>query len=126
MQRTPEPWGYLPDGDTILVNPDFQPALVTDGTKEPTNRISDEVDLEPIQALKTPAFWLLGLAFSLRFMVVNSIALHFIPFGNDIGLSPQTVAFVLALLAGLGLMGRLAVGGIGDIFNKHYLLAAWP
>ena len=69
MRRRPEHYGYLPDGD-------MEPAVIGHKTEEPV--------FAAREALRTRAFWLMSVAFSLRVLITGAVALHLIPFLLDI------------------------------------------
>ncbi len=122
MRHSPERHGMLPDGD--------QPAASkTDADGRQTN-VSDhgptseiEVDYTIRQALATPVFWFLALAFGMRQLVVSAVALHQIPFLIDIGVSQQTAATLLGSLALVSIVGRLGFGWTADHFEKRKVMA---
>lgn len=116
IRHKPEQYGYHPDGDTI----DPKPAN-GEATHQSTE---DEEGLSAKEALKTPSFWFMSLAFSLRVGVTGSVSLHFIPFMTDLGISLNTAGLMVSALGIVGVIGRLGFGWLGDLFPKRYIVTA--
>ena len=116
VRHRPEHYGYLPD------NAKSQDELIvtrTEGSSAPTG----ELDFTIWEALRTPVFWMLAVAFGLRTMAISATVVHQIPFLTDTGISEQAAAGVLALMGLMSIPGRIGFGILGDYFNKRYLLA---
>ncbi len=122
MRQSPEKHGLLPDGDqpsSDKIAGQGDPVSLQD--EKPSSEI--EVNYTIRQALRTPVFWFLALAFGMRQLVVSAIALHQIPFLIDIGISQQTAATLLGSLAVISIVGRLGFGWMADRFEKRKLMA---
>ena len=113
MRHKPEQYGYLPDGDPVA-----QPSHDAPGD----TAAIEEDGLTTREALRTPAFWLMSFAFSIRVGVTGSVALHFIPFLTDIGAGLGTAGLMLTAVGVGGITGRLAFGWLGDLFPKRYVV----
>jgi len=120
IRHKPEQYGYLPDGDL----PNRKPTA--DGVEDQTGEIIEEEEegLSVKEALRTPAFWFMSLAFSLRVGVTGSVSLHFIPFMTDLGISLTTAGLMVSALGVVGVVGRLGFGWLGDIFPKRFVVTA--
>lgn len=116
-RHRPEQYGYLPDGETPVVSP-----TQVEGPS-PDQNPSREINLTPAQALREPAFWFITVSLSTGFMVTSAIAVHQIPFLEDMGISRQWAALVLGLMTLISVPGRLGFGWLGDIYDKRYMLA---
>ena len=114
MRHKPEQYGYLPDGEPLA--PPSGATTVTEAI--PTT----EDGLTTREALRTPAFWLMSFAFSIRVGVTGSVALHFIPFLTDIGAGLGTAGLMLTAVGVIGITGRIAFGWLGDLFPKRYVV----
>ena len=121
MRHRPEQYGYLPDG----VDP-------RTSAREPDPRAAPQPDASPVttqaefgarDALKTPAFWLLGLSSSLRSLVTSGFAVHFVPMMVDRGMSLSLAGALLGSVAFLSITGRFGLAWLGDTWDKRYLLA---
>ncbi len=72
------------------------------------------------EAIRTRQFWLFSsMMFCLGFAFF-AIQVHIVPYATDLGLSPATAAAILATIGGSSIVGRAALGMIGDrIGNKN-------
>ncbi len=124
MRSEPEKYGMLPDGNTVVESYGSRgPAQSTQTTEGPSNSPNYvEVNFTGPQAMKTKAFWLLGLAFGMRQLTVSSIAVHQIPLLVDRGFSLAEASALLGMLAIISVPGRMVMGWLGDKYDKRYLL----
>ena len=94
VRHKPEPYGYLPDGEAPKLRDEGGEAGA--GTK---GEEEAEVNFTPWQALRTLAFWTLGLTFTARHLVTGSVAVHLISYLiQDRNLSALAAAEVLSLM----------------------------
>jgi len=98
MRRRPEDYGLLPDGD----DPDAAepiPSRSVSGRDAPVTAAT-EVQWTRGEAIRTRAFWLLVLSFSLASFGMGSFFLHLVSYLQDNGYSSQSAAshFSTALL----------------------------
>ena len=98
MHPRPELLGLQPDGDDA-------PLDTATGL-----RLVREVSWSRHDALRTRAFWLVTLAVSLQSLAGGAINLHQIPHLVDTGLTPETAALVITLVAVFGGAGVLLEG----------------
>ena len=112
MRHRPEQYGMLPDGD----------APTETGTPQ-GQASAPEADLSLREALRTRAFWVMGLAFAMRGFVSSSMGLHLFPALQGKGYSATQAGSVLALIGILSLSGRVTVGWLGDRFD-HRMVGA--
>ena len=119
MRYSPEPYGYLPDGD----KPEEE---ATEGSKEPRAAPSTEreFDFSLKEALKTPAFWLMSIGHSVSLLTISSLSLHMVPYlETDLGFSTERAATAVVAVNGF-LMAAQPVGGfLGDRLPKRYIAA---
>jgi cyanate permease len=99
LHDRPEPYGLLPDG-------------ARPGTEQ-LNRLSG-ASLTVAQAWRTTNFWCLCTAFFLLSIAAHGFLIHLIPLLTDRGLSSQTAAFYVALLAVSSVVGRAVSGFLAD------------
>ncbi len=129
MRHKPEPYGYLPDGESreksvTQREPEvakIEHPLFRALAKAKVSTI--DVDFTPRQALRTRAFWLLTLIFGLRQFVVSAVVIHQIPFLTDLGISSELAATMLGSIAVISMAGRLGFGWMSDIVEKRYVMA---
>jgi len=108
MRRDPESLGLHPDGADRPM-----PATAAGGDASwPLSR-----------AARTPAFWLLGAAFSATWIPVFIPLVHIVRFGRDLGLTPLVAASVLSALGVGAVAGRLAMGAVSDRIGRRATVA---
>ena len=112
MKQRPELYGLLPDGDT---SPEQAQAAI--GQKE------QEVDFTTAEAVKTWAFWLLSIGFTLRMFTQQAVVVHIIPSLVNMGHPTQTAAALVSLSSVLSIAGRMGFGWIADVAPKRLVLA---
>ena len=118
--RRPEYYGLLPDGATI-----------EEELKEDTGRMLDrgaeyaaeveEVEFTLRQAMRTPTYWLLLVAYMGPSMTMTSLMVHVIPLLTDMGLSPTEAAATVALAGLSSAVSRFISGLLADHFKKQHL-----
>lgn len=117
MRHRPEPYGYLPDGDTPEDAEARSQAMAasTDSLQQ---------DFRSRDALKTSAFWLIAISQALRQAVTGGMSVHFILFLTDNGVAETTAAALFGLEAVMTNPGRLGLAWMGDTVSKRHLMTA--
>jgi len=111
LHQTPESRGLLPDGDKAPPQGESGVGLVElerDWTRE--------------EAIRTRAFWLVTLAISLQAWAGGAINLHQIPHMVDRGLSAETAALIVSLLAVFAGAGSLLEGVLDETVGARWTL----
>ena len=111
LRRPPEAYGQMPDG----VN---APAVARGRSRDPAPTFTVS------QALRTRAFWLLGVGHGAALLVVNGVGVHLVPHlveGAAFSL-PRAAAIVTVVTVASG-VGQLLGGPIGDRFDKRVVAA---
>ncbi len=98
----PEDIGMLPDGALHLDNPNGG----TPASQPP--RLSMRV------AARERNFWVIVLTFSLIFCCMSTTLTHMVPRLTDMGHELARASLVMSLCAGLGVLGKLSFGWLGD------------
>ena len=76
------------------------------------------------EALFTPTFWLLGVAFCLGLMAAGAVHTHQVAFLQDAGQSLELASTITGIGLGMSMAGRFAAGWISEHFPRpHYILA---
>lgn len=106
---------YLIFSQFLLRDPS-QKGLAPDGI---VNRSTDsawrvESGLTFYEALKTKQFYIIALVYTLFFTCSNTMMIHIVPHGIDLGLSSANSAKVLSTLGALSIAGRFVMGAAGD------------
>lgn len=112
IRDTPEKKGLLPDGDEVQIG---------EGN-EKIGAASREVSFTLREAMRTPTFWILALAFILRLFVNNAMWVHMVPLLVFKGFDERGAANAIGLLLILSIPSRFFFGWLGDIYPKRYLL----
>jgi sugar phosphate permease len=112
LHPRPEAFGLLPDGETEA------------SRRSPSRPVfRDEYSWSRQDALRTPAFWLVTLAVSLMSLTGGAVNLHQIPHLVDRGLSPETAALVITLVAVFGGIGVILEGFLDERFGARWTMA---
>ena len=112
FRNRPEDYGLLPDGklpNSLTVSRGQQTQDVSMGVKE---------------ALKTRAFWHIGIAFMLQIAGGSAVLLHTMPYLSSLGIERSTASMILMYIAIVSVPSRLLFGWLSDIFRKSYVIAA--
>jgi sugar phosphate permease len=115
-QKRPEYYGLLPDGVKVGEGTIDERQMIEEGIKYAAE--FEEVEFTIRQAIRTPAFWLLIVANSLRGLAEPTVVLHGIPLLTDIGIDPIKAAGMLAVLALASVSPRIIVGYFADRIKK--------
>jgi MFS family permease len=111
LHSRPEEFGLLPDGEeTPIVG---MPVRASSPREYSWNRAD---------ALKTRAFWLVTLAVSLMSLTGGAVNLHQIPHLEDRGLSPETAALVITLVAAFGGIGVILEGVLDERVGARWTM----
>ena len=126
VRFTPEPYGYLPDGERPRPGGSTTGASGVNPTRAARPRVSyPEYDFTVREAMKTSSFWLLAIGHSLALLVISAVSLHQVPYlETDLGLSKVSAAQVVMVLTGVTMFGQAAGGILGERYPKRYILSA--
>jgi sugar phosphate permease len=97
ISTRPSDKGLQPDGG---IAPDHEPQALT-GLSLP-------------EALKTSSFWLIGVMMFLAGLVGMGIGVHQMAYLTDIGHSIGTAAFIIFIISGFTVLGKMTMGYISD------------
>ena len=129
MLRTrPEDVGLTPDGDPP-VRSSVPSDVGADATEPPAaasqtpNPVDDEPEFTAIQALKTPAFWMLTIAQVASSVAIVTLALHLVPKLTDTGMSLVAAGSVVTTQTLIALPAQFVSGLIADKMSKTLLIA---
>jgi MFS family permease len=107
----PADYGLLPDGKA----PD-------EGLGSPRGQDSDfGTDIK--EALKSRAFWSLGVVNLCHIMGSSTLNLYVMPYLVSLGISRATSSTIVSLYTLVSLFTRMPFGALSDIFRKSYLVA---
>jgi MFS family permease len=114
MRRSPAAYGQRPDGD---------------GTREPgaspgRAARAQRADHTLSEALRTRAFWLLGIGHASALLVVSAVTVHLVAHVSEgRGFSLQQAATAVALVTLASGLGQVVGGPLGDRFDKRLIAA---
>jgi len=111
--RRPEYYGLLPDGATTEVEPGEEVIRMIDRGINYAAEIQ-EVEFTLRQAARTPAYWLLITAMSVRMVGFSAILTHSVPFLTDMGIEPVNAAALLGIIILASTPSRLIGGFLMD------------
>lgn len=124
IRHRPEPYGYLPDGETQDASPQSESTSgKLPATGALTTDLPEHTGLSPRQAIMTRVFWILIIFVSLTGFAQSAINVHEMPYLTSVGISRETAGWTILGITGLSLIGRLGFGWMGDRHDKRYLLA---
>jgi sugar phosphate permease len=112
IRNRPEEYGYLPDGTTPR---DYASKGVNQGK-------TAEVGLKEV--LRDKSFWYLNTAESIRFMTLAAVVTHVMPYLSSVGMSRASAGLVAGGIPVVSIIGRFALGWLGDLFDKRHVMAA--
>jgi len=115
LRRDPQRYGLQVDGGYGGL-PDAARGGVELGERDP------ERDFTLRQALRTRAFWMLGIGHASALLVVSSVVVHLVPHLNaGVGMPLTAAASVVAALTVVTAIGQVGGGLLGDRFPKRRL-----
>ena len=121
LRRSPEEYGYLPDGRKE--SPPLE--QVPGSTVAQAATVPAEYSFTTREALRTPAFWLISCGHASALLVVSAVAIHQIPHMiQAVGLSLQAAGGIVAYLMVVTITGQVIGGYLADKMNKRILLVA--
>ncbi len=103
----PEDYGMLPDGEK---QDETQPVRSADygiGVRE---------------ALKTQAFWCIGIATMLQMLAIHGVTLHMIPYLTSLGIERADAAIAVTTFSIITVTSRILYGFFADIVTKKHVL----
>ena len=116
VRTNPEDIGLLPDGDTDPAAP-----APSGGARSRPSR-ANEVSLTGRQALRTPSFWLIILAFGLGGLGQQGFQSNWVPYLEGVGFASSTAALAITVYGVFSVSARLWWGILADRYQVRYLL----
>lgn len=113
LRTRPEDSGLLPDGGETL-------------RSGPTGAVvsTEERSLTRREAIRTPAFWMLLIAFGLVGLGITGFQSNWHPFLIETGFGPAEASFGIAIYGLVSGLVRPGWGVLGERFPARYLMAA--
>jgi len=125
FRHRPSQYGYLPDGETpeAIYEPTTGSSLRTSRGMARPDSGSLPTGFTAREALRTRAFWLLALAFSIQHIATSAVMVHIVPYLESVEVPTTIAATAVTGMTLCSLIGRLGFGFLGDFTNKTYLIA---
>ncbi len=131
FRRSPESMGLKPDGGVSYTHmrrrireraAASQPQATTPDSSVGISNVAADGDFTTKQALKTPSFWILVTATTLRISVHGTIFLHFIPILVSRGEAQQTAANLVGAISLAAVPVIIFTGYISDRVGRPLML----
>ncbi|MDE2901249.1 MAG: MFS transporter [Chloroflexota bacterium] len=116
VRTRPEDIGLLPDGET---RPPNEPARAAE--QQPRPRPPDEYSLTRSEAVRSPAFWLIILAYGLGGLGMRGFQVNWIPYLQDMGFATAIGALAITAYGVCTVTVRPLWGLLGDRFPVRSL-----
>lgn len=115
IRDRPRDVGEVPDGET------HDTALAAAGDMPPADRSGE---FTAMQAMRTPAFWLISLGHGSAMLVIGAINVHAISHMKEgLGYSVGQAALIISLQTGAQVLGILVGWMLGDRYEKRVIAA---
>ena len=122
IRSRPEDHGETVDG--VPAEPPEAPGAAAAGNAATAPALPAEAEFTVREALRTRAFWLLGLGHAFALLVVTSVSVHGISHMKEgLGYSVPQAALVVMALTGAQIVGILMSALLGDRFEKRIVAA---
>jgi sugar phosphate permease len=118
--RRPEYYGLLPDSVTTEAELDETEGQMIERGVDYAAEV-EELEFTLRQALKTPAYWLLITAVSVRMIGFSAILTHGVPFLTDMGFESVKAASLLGIIILFSTPSRLIGGFLMDRIQTRYI-----
>ena len=120
VRNTPEGSGLLPDGR--YAEP---PSAAQDQGSEVEIQANEvrAADFDLVEAIHTPAYWILMSGTWLRITAKSGVILHIIPILVWKGMEEQSAAYIFGVLLFLMVPIHVVAGWLADIFPKNLVLS---
>jgi predicted MFS family arabinose efflux permease len=123
IRRTPGDIGQSIDGiSTKDIGADPTASSETETQEERTEKDEDEYSWTRKEALRSPAFWKISLAFGLAAFANGTVQLFRVPHFVSRGIDPQIVAYSLSFEALVVLAVIVPVGYLATRYRLRYIL----
>ncbi|MFC1942798.1 MFS transporter [Chloroflexota bacterium] len=113
FRHKPGQYGYLPDGKESIVT---TPGHVLESAETP------EIVMGIKQALKSRAFWHIGLSMFFSFLAISTVTTHIMPYLSSVNVPRSTASIITMAVMVLSIAGRLGSGWLGDKINKKRIV----
>lgn len=118
VKNKPEDMGQSPDGDSTDRTQQLR------ANKPSRVRVYETpVDWEVKDALRTRAFWMMGILVAATFFATNTLLAHQVVYLEGLGFPSVVASTTLSLFMAVSIAGRFASGALGTRFEGRHLAA---
>ncbi len=118
IRNRPEDMGQVPDGMVGVA--------VEESSVAPSRVYQTPIDWKTGDALRTPAIWLMVAVMAVQMFALSTMTGHLVNYlENDLLFPGAIAAFVLGLLPGMSIIGRLGTGFLAMRFEVRHLAAIY-
>jgi MFS family permease len=125
FRHKPGQYGLSPDDEPVRAEKgttDISPiASLNETTGQDSGSLENGLTWQ--EALRTPAFWSISIAFLFQHVGTNAVGVHIVPYLESINFSTTIAATVVTGVSVGGAIGGLIFGLLGDFTSKRYLIA---
>jgi MFS family permease len=111
----------IKDPSDIGLLPDGVKAEMVQTKRQNSESNSQLTGLSLRQAFRTRSFWALVFVLIFTSLSVHLIITHTVPHAIDMSISPMNAAFIISLIGGATIFGRLILGRVSDIIGRKAL-----
>jgi sugar phosphate permease len=115
IRHKPEPYGYEPDGERIVLN---------DVSNIRSSQSINEANITVKQALRSRVFWQLGFSMMCQGFVVGAVVTHIMPYLSSLEISRTTSSIVAFIIPSASVAGRLSSGWLAIRFGSLRIIFA--
>jgi len=114
--------------ESMNLHPDGKPgrALELDEEEVAALRRSPALPTPPEFTMRAtfrnPNFWAIALTIASCFFMLGAVLVHMVPHVRDLGFAPMNAAYVLAMSAGVGVIGKIVFGFVADYVDTRLAL----
>lgn len=100
----------------VLVRDPFIKGLAPDGARDIKERVKSYIEkgISFKRAIRTRQFYIIAIVYTLFYTCSNTMMIHIVPHGIDLGLKTGDAVKVLSTLGAFSIAGRLLMGAAGD------------
>ena len=118
--------GFIPIGVLVVRNTPEEVGQVADGAPVPavaSEAMPSGEGVAASVALRTPLFWVLGLALMLFFFGIFGLLVHQVPLFESVGISRHSATAIVSVSSGAGILTRLAFSFLADRIRRFEVAA---
>jgi len=113
----PKDYSPLPDGKSQAGLDNSRRLSAQDVSK------GTDVSMTVREAIKTRAFWTVGIAFMLQVAGGSAVLLHIMPYLVSLEIERSTASMIAMIISIVSIPSRFTFGWLSDIFKKSYVAA---